>query len=166
MSLATCEFRRVYRAATDCGLRSLIHAGEIGGPEKIREAVELLEVDRVGHGIAAIHDPALMDLLAARRIALEVCPASNVRTGALAGQLGRPDFTVRDHPLPKLLRHGVPVVLSTDDPSMFHVTLSEEYANAQSMGLTEAELRQLVANSFEFSFLSPTDRERLNLRPA
>ena len=166
LSLATREFRRVYRAATDCGLRRLIHAGEIGGPEKIREAVELLEVDRVGHGIAAIHDPALMDLLAARRIALEVCPASNVRTGALAGQLGRPDSTVRDHPLPKLLRHGVPVVLSTDDPSMFHVTLSEEYANAQSMGLTEAELRQLVANSFEFSFLSPTERESLNLRPA
>lgn len=166
LSIATGEFRRAYHAASECGLRRLIHAGEIGGPEKICEAVELLAVDRVGHGIAAIHDPALMDLLASRRICLEVCPASNVRTGALARQLSRPDATLRDHPLPKLLRHGVPVALSTDDPSMFHVTLSEEYANAQSMGLSEAELRQLAASSFEFSFLSQAERARLNVRSA
>ncbi len=166
LSITTREFRRVYYAATECGLRRLIHAGEIGPVDKIREAVELLDVDRVGHGIAAIHDPALMDLLASRRIALEVCPASNVCTGALARQLNLAATELRDHPLPKLLRHGIPVALSTDDPSMFHVTLSEEYANAQAMGLTERELRQLVANGFEFSFLADSDRSRLNLRPA
>jgi len=166
LSISTREFRRVYHVAGECGLHKLMHAGEIGGPDKIREAVELLAVERVGHGIAAIHDAALMDLLASRQIALEVCPASNLRTGALARQLNQSASSFGDHPLPRLLRHGVPVVLSTDDPSMFHVTLSEEYANAQSMGLTDRELRQLVANSFEFSFLPAAERSRLNLRPA
>ena len=166
LSGATADFRRVYQAATECGLRRLIHAGEIGGAEKIREAVELLKVDRIGHGIASIRDPALMDLLASRRIALEVCPVSNIRTGALGRQLSLAEATLRDHPLPQLLRHGVPVVLSTDDPSMFHVTLSEEYANAQAMGLSESELRQMVGNSFEFAFLTSSDRASLNLRPA
>ena len=166
LSIATWEFRQVYNAAADCGLRRLIHAGEIGGADKIREAVELLQVDRVGHGIAAIHDPTLMDLLASRRIVLEVCPTSNNRTGALASLLKQPDAVLHDHPLPKLIRSGIPVVLSTDDPSMFHVTLKEEYANAQAMGLTETELRQLANNSFEFSFLTEAERSRLNLETA
>jgi adenosine deaminase len=152
LSVATKEFRKVYEAASHCGLQQLIHAGEIGGPEKIREAVELLGVERVGHGIAAIHDPALMDLLAARRIVLEVCPVSNVRTGALATQLKKAQPSIQEHPLPKLMRHGIPVVLSTDDPSMFHTSLTEEYRNAHEMGLTETELTQLVSNGFDYAF--------------
>jgi len=166
LSVSTREFRSVYQAATDSGLRRLMHAGEVGGPEKIREAVELLAVDRIGHGIAAIHDPALMDLLASRRIALEVCPTSNLRTGALARQLNRATAALTDHPLPQLLRHGVPVVLSTDDPSMFHVTLCEEYENARQTGLSEREFTQLAASSFDFAFLSAEERDQLDHRPA
>jgi aminodeoxyfutalosine deaminase len=157
LSGATKEFQKVFRQATDLGLHRLIHAGEIGGSEKIREAVELLGVERVGHGIAAIHDPALMDLLAARRIALEVCPASNLWTGALARQLADPAATIRRHPLPQLLRHGIPVVLSTDDPSMFHTSLSEEYQRAHEMGLSEQELAELVTNGFTFAFAHELD---------
>lgn len=152
LSIPTKHFEPVYKHAAHCGLHRLIHAGEIGGPEKIREAVEYLGVERVGHGIAAIHDPGLMDLLAARRIALESCPVSNLCTGALAKQLRIALPSLRQHPLPQLLRHGIPVVLSTDDPSMFHTSLQQEYAHAHEMGLTEPELRQLVANSFDFSF--------------
>jgi adenosine deaminase len=152
LTTATKDFQYVYKHAAYCGLHRLIHAGEIGGPEKIREAVELLGVERVGHGIAAIHDPALMDLLADRRIVLEVCPVSNVRTGALARQLGIDGASIRQHPLPKLLRHGIPVVLSTDDPSMFHTSLREEYQSAFEMGLSEGELEKLVSNSFDYSF--------------
>ena len=126
LKVATRDFQSVYKHAAYCGLHRLIHAGEVGGPEKIREAVELLGVERVGHGIAAIHDAALMDLLAARRITLEVCPVSNLRTGALARQLGNEAATIEQHPLPQLVRHGIPVVLSTDDPSMFRTSLSEE----------------------------------------
>lgn len=153
LSVATEEFRPVYEEARRCGLHRLMHAGEIGGPEKIREAVELLGVERIGHGIAAIHDPALMDLLAARRIALEVCPTSNLLTGALARQVGVPGPSMKQHPLPQLLRHGIPVVLSTDDPTMFYTSLSKEYEHAQAMGLSNTELSQLVANGFDYSFL-------------
>jgi aminodeoxyfutalosine deaminase len=152
LSTATREFQNVYKLAAHYGLHRLIHAGEIGGPEKVREAVELLGVDRVGHGIAAIHDPALMDLLAARRIALEVCPVSNLRTGALARQARVVAPSINQHPLPQLVRHGIPVVLSTDDPTMFHTSLGGEYQHAHEMGLTETELSQLVSNSFTFSF--------------
>ena len=152
LTIPTKEFLSVYEAASAAGLHRLIHAGEIGGPEKIREAVEILRVDRVGHGIAAMHDPALMDLLADRRIPLEICPISNVRTGALARQLNRNGVTLQDHPLPQLLRHGIPVVLSTDDPAMFHTDLASEYIAAQQMGLSETELRQVTQASFAHAF--------------
>jgi aminodeoxyfutalosine deaminase len=152
LSVATKNFQPVYRRAAHCGLHLLMHAGEIGGPGQIREAVELLNVERVGHGIAAIHDAALMDVLATRRIVLEVCPVSNLRTGALATQLRVAEPSLRQHPLPQLLRHGIPTVLSTDDPSMFHTSLREEYRHAGEMGLNEAELRKLVSNGFDFSF--------------
>jgi len=152
LSIATKDFLPVYEAVSKLGLRRLIHAGEIGGPEKIREAVELLRVERIGHGIAAIHDAALMDLLAERRIPLEICPLSNLRTGALARQLNRNGVTLSDHPLPRLFRHGIPVVLSTDDPAMFHTDLTSEYEAAQSMGLSAAELDQLAQASFTHAF--------------
>jgi adenosine deaminase len=155
ISFPARNFRAVYDAATDLGLHRLIHAGEIGGPESIREAIEQLRVERIGHGIAAFHDPALIDLLAERRIPLEICPQSNIRTGALAKQLGRHPAGIEDHPLPQLFRSGVPVVLSTDDPAMFRTTLQNEYAHAQQMGLTGAELTQIVKMSFIHAFASP-----------
>jgi adenosine deaminase/aminodeoxyfutalosine deaminase len=164
MSVATQEFRPVYEQAAKNGLHLLMHAGEVGGPEKIREAVELLNVERIGHGIAAAQDPALMDLLVDRRIPLEVCPQSNIRTGALAKQLHLADATLAEHPLPRLWRHGIPIVLSTDDPAMFHTTLQAEYENAARMGLNETELVQLVNMSFEHAFLS--ENEKLSLRKA
>ena len=151
LSIATQDFLPVYEAASAAGLHRLMHAGEVGGPDKIREAIEILSVERIGHGIAAIHDRALMDLLAGRRIPLEICPVSNLKTGALARQLNQP-ATLLDHPLPQLLRHGVPVVLSTDDPAMFHTDLTSEYATTHQMGLSEPELRQLAQASFDHAF--------------
>jgi aminodeoxyfutalosine deaminase len=154
LSTPTIEFRPVYDQAAALGLHRLIHAGEIGGPEKIREAVELLGAERIGHGIAAIHDSALMDLLADRRIPLEICPTSNLKTGALDRQLRRNNTTIADHPLPQLLRHGIPIVLSTDDPAMFDTTLLEEFRAAHAMHLSANELAQLAANSEHFAFQS------------
>jgi len=152
LSVPAAELRRVYDRASEIGLHRLIHAGEVGGPEKIREAIELLSVERIGHGIAAINDPALMDLLAERKIPLEICPQSNLRTGALARQLSKESVTIEDHPLPTLFRHGIPVVLSTDDPAMFHIKLREEYANAAQMGLHENELEQICEMAFHHAF--------------
>ncbi|HYL86479.1 MAG TPA: adenosine deaminase [Candidatus Angelobacter sp.] len=159
LSNPTAEFRAVYDRAREIGLHCLIHAGEIGGPEKIREAIEVLGAERIGHGIAAIHDRALMDLLAEKKIPLEICPGSNLRTGALARQVCRNNAKIEDHPLPSLLRHGIPVVLSTDDPAMFQTTLHDEYANAARMGLREDELARLVQMGFEYAFLPAAEKQ-------
>ena len=158
LSVPTKEFRRVYDHAAQLGLHRLMHAGEVGGPEKIREAIDLLGAERIGHGIAAINDPELMDLLAERKIPLEICPASNMKTGALVRQLRREDATIEDHPLPKFLRHGIPIVLSTDDPAMFHTTLNDEYANAARMGLQEEELARIVEMAFQHAFSPAGER--------
>ncbi|HLZ50728.1 MAG TPA: adenosine deaminase [Candidatus Acidoferrum sp.] len=164
LSIATEEFRSVYHEAANLGLHLLMHAGEVGGPEKIREAVEILGVERIGHGIAAALDPALMDLLVDRRIPLEICPQSNIRTGALAKQLRKDDAQIREHPLPQLWRHGIPIALSTDDPAMFHTTLLQEYENAAQMGLSETELAQMAEASFQYAFLSEDDKLALRER--
>src|SRR5271154_190031 len=161
LAVPTKDFRAVYDKAAEIGLRRLMHAGEIGGPEKIREAIELLGAERIGHGIAAVNDPALMDLLAERQIPLEICPASNVCTGALDQQLRRKGTGIGHHPLPKLFRHGIPVVLSTDDPAMFHTTLLSEYENAAQLGLDENELLRLTNMSFEHAFLSEQVKQTL-----
>jgi aminodeoxyfutalosine deaminase len=100
-----------------------------------------------------------MNLLAERKIPLEICPASNMKTAALVRQLQREDARIEDHPLPRLLRHGIPIVLSTDDPAMFHTTLDEEYANAARMGLSEDELARIVGMGFEHAFM-PADERR------
>lgn len=158
LQVPTAEFREVYDRAAESGLHRLIHAGEVGGPEKIREAIELLGVERIGHGIAALKDPSLMDLLAERKIPLEICPQSNLRTGALARQLARDDAQIEDHPLPKLFLHRIPVVLSTDDPALFDTTLRAEYANAARMGLQETELQQICAMAFQYAFQPASKR--------
>ena len=123
-----------------------------GWPEKIREAIEILGVERIGHGIAAIRDEALMEMLAERGIRLEICPGSNLRTGALAGQLGKDAATMEEHPLGEFVRRGVAVTIATDDPAMFHTSLEEEYRNAWEMGLTEGEIGELVENGFRYGF--------------
>lgn len=161
LSLPTKALQGVYERAAEYGMHRLIHAGEIGGPEKIREAVELLGAERIGHGIGAIHDRDLMDMLKERGITLEVCPVSNVRTGALERQMG-PGTELAKHPFPKLLRHGIPVVLSTDDPAMFHTSLVEEYEHVQAMGVGEQELERVVKQGFESAFLSAEEKSRFS----
>lgn len=163
MAIPYREFRAAYDVASEAGLRRVAHAGEIGPPQHVRDAVELLGAERIGHGIATMHDAALADLLTARRIPLEVCPVSNICTGALAKQLGKASAALAEHPLKQLAERGVPVTLSTDDPAMFHTDLLSEYANCTSvMGFSTANVLRLMEASFEHSFLSAQDkRQRL-----
>ena len=150
------RFRPAFELAAEHGLHRTAHAGEVGPPAKIRDAVEMLGAERIGHGIAAVHDPAVADLLIERGVALEVCPTSNVCTGALARQLGRGAATLADHPLPRLLAAGIPVALSTDDPAMFHTDLLAEVAAcAAPLGLPSAAILRLLEASFEHAFLPP-----------
>ena len=91
LGLPTIDLRPVYEFVASQGMHRLIHAGEIGGPEIVRESVELLGAERIGHGIGVMRDERTMDFIAARNIPLEVCPTSNLRTGALARQIRPPD---------------------------------------------------------------------------
>jgi aminodeoxyfutalosine deaminase len=155
------NFRHAFDLAREAGLHIVCHAGEIGGPESVREAVEILGAERIGHGIAVINDAALANSLASRRIVLENCIASNLATGALAKQTGKADVSFGDHPLRGLLEQGSLVTLSTDDPGMFHTDLLTEYSRAASLGLSNAQLLQLAQQSFSAAFLPPLDKRRL-----
>ena len=161
LALPASEFRRVYDYAASQGLRRLIHAGEIGGPESVREAVEWLGAERIGHGIAVMHDERLMDSLTARRIPLELCPTSNLRTGALARQLGRAEAKVEDHPLRRLFERGLAVTLSTDDPAMFHTDLSSEYRLGLALGMEPKALARIAEMGFEHAFLPAEEKQPL-----
>jgi len=149
-------FREAYAYARKHGLRLTCHAGESCGPQSIAVAVEDLHAERIGHGLNAWRDPALLDHLAQSRIPIEVCLSSNVHTGCCPA--------IEQHPLRTFLDHGLMVTLNTDDPEMFLTSLNREYQLAQqTFGLTDAELRVLAMNSFRASFL-PAERKQEHLR--
>jgi aminodeoxyfutalosine deaminase len=146
------QFREVYEYAARNGLRLTVHAGETLGPESIWGALRELKAERIGHGLRAIEDPELVHYLAEKQIPVEVCITSNLLTGCCAA--------VEEHPIRRLFDAGVLVILNTDDPDMFHTTLTNEYQIAQRVfGFTEAQLRELARNSFRASFL-PEEKKR------
>ncbi len=137
-------FFEVFEFARRRDLHLTIHAGETVGPESVWGALRG-GAERIGHGIRAAEDPALIAHLREHDIPLEICISSNLATGAV--------LSLRDHPLRRLYDAGVPIVLNTDDPAMFHTTLTREYElAAREFGFTSQELRELVANSFRYAF--------------
>ncbi|MGB6431139.1 MAG: adenosine deaminase [Candidatus Acidiferrales bacterium] len=161
LSLPASEFRAAYDFAAAAGLHRLVHAGETGGPESVVDAIELLGAERIGHGIAAMRSERLMDSLAKSGVPLEVCPTSNLRTGALARQLGKSAATESEHPLPMLLRRGVRVTLGADDPAMFETSLTAEYELARRIGVAPQDLLRLARSGFECAFLDVPERDAL-----
>jgi aminodeoxyfutalosine deaminase len=108
-----------------------------------------------------MRDERTMDFLASRGIPLEVCPTSNLRTGALARQLGRQTAGYDQHPLPSFFRRGLPVTLSSDDPAMFETTLNNEYLHTHRMGMSRWETIQLAEASFQHCFLPAQEKRAL-----
>ncbi len=150
-------FEQVYAQAARSGLRLSVHAGETVGADSIRGALDVLKAERLGHALHAGDDPALLARLVRQQVPLELCIASNLRTGCCA--------TLADHPLRRYFDAGALVTLNTDDPAMFQTTLVGEYRLAQNaFAFTNQQLRQLAANSFRASWL-PEERKRklLNL---
>ncbi len=159
LALSAANLRPAYELARAAGLRAVAHAGEIGPPQAIREAVDTLGAERIGHGIAAALDPALMDRLAADGVTLEICPTSNLRTGALARQFGPEAARLDRHPLKSFFDRGLRVALSTDDPAMFETDLLAEYGVAARLGLTAPEIAHLAEMSFHAALLPEPDRQ-------
>jgi adenosine deaminase len=147
-------FRDIFRQARRNGLHTTVHAGEVGTPANIEEAIQGLEAERIGHGIRCVEDPDVVNMIRERNVTLEVCPTSNVQTGA-----------VRDlwrHPLPDLLALDLPVCINTDDPSISDTTLTDEYWVAVSaMRVSVDQIKRTIVTAAEASFQPPEDRRRM-----
>ena len=160
LSVKTSNFRAAYDVARTQGLHVLAHAGEIGGPEVIRESVELLGAERIGHGIAAIRDLRFADQLATLRVPLKSARPATSAQGRWRGN-EKSAADISEHPLREFVERGVPVVLSTDDPAMFHTDLLAEYGHAIALGLTESQIVRMIEASFSHGFLPPAEKRPL-----
>jgi len=151
-------FARAYEIAHDAGLGLTCHAGEWAGPESVRGALALpVPMTRLGHGVRAIEDPALVAELAERGTVLEVCPTSNVALGAY------PDYQA--HPFPVLRDAGVRMTLGSDDPPYWEATVGGEYDVARrEWGLDDAALRDVTRTAIEAAFISRDLRSSLLTR--
>lgn len=148
------DFAWSFDCAREAGLGLTAHAGEWDGPASVRAALRELRVARIGHGVRAIEDPALVGELAERGIVLEVCPGSNVALGLF------PD--IRRHPIARLRAAGVKVTVSTDDPPFFRTGMTQEYdALARAFGWEEADFRALGAVAARAAFCDEATRDRI-----
>lgn len=148
------RFAQAFKRAGAAGLRRTVHAGESSGPEGVRDAIEMLGADRIDHGVRAIEDPSLVELLADRRIPLGVCPTSNLTLGVYAA--------IEEHPIDRLRRAGVVVSINTDDPVLLGASLEGEYALcSKAFGWSDDVVRTLARNSIDASFASADVKTKL-----
>ena len=154
VNYSAARFAEVFQWAKAQGLYVTVHAAEAGHASNIREAVELLGADRIGHGVKAMEDLSVMDLLIQHHVTLEMCPTSNLQTGAISS-LGQ-------HPLWAYQQVGIPVTINTDDPSISSTTLTDEYLVAlRGIGIPLRAIRHMVLTAAEAAFLAAPERQRL-----
>ncbi|MYY10933.1 adenosine deaminase [Streptomyces sp. SID4919] len=148
------DFDRAFAIARDGGLLSAPHGGELTGPASVRDCLDDLHADRVGHGVRAAEDPRLLKRLADRQVTCEVCPTSNVALGVYDKQ--------EDVPLRKLFDAGVPLALGADDPLLFGARLNEQYVIARDVhGFSDPELAELARQSVRASAAPTGTKESL-----
>lgn len=146
------KFQRVFERCKELGFRLVAHAGEEGPADYVRDALDLLQVERIDHGIRSEEDPALMMRLRNQATPLTVCPLSNLRLKVVN------DLT--QHNLKRLLDQGLCVTINSDDPAYFGGYLLDNYTQTiDALDLTDAEIRQLAANSINASFLPPEQKQ-------
>lgn len=147
------KFREVYEEAARLGLRRVAHAGEEGPAAYVREALDVLGVERIDHGLRCMEDPSLVDRLARERVPLTLCPFSNVRLRVVD--------TLAEHPLRTMMSAGLLVTVNSDDPAYFGGYVGDNFDGVRdALGLTEDQLRELARNSFEASFLEDDEARR------
>ncbi|MEU5348178.1 adenosine deaminase [Streptomyces sp. NPDC020766] len=147
------KFREVYEAAAALGLRRVAHAGEEGPPSYITEALDVLGVERIDHGLRCLEDPELVARLVRERVPLTLCPLSNVRLRAVD--------VLEEHPLPAMLDAGLLCTVNSDDPAYFGGYVGDNFlAVGEALGLSSERLRDLARNSFVASFLDHDEERR------
>lgn len=148
------DFEGAFRIARRGGLISAPHGGELLGPASVRECLETLHADRIGHGVRAVEDPALLEQIVQREVTLEVCPASNVGLGVAE--------TAADVPVRRLYEAGASIALGADDPLLFGSRLAVQYELARTEhGFSDAELADLARQSIRASMAPEDVRKRL-----
>ena len=151
------DFAYAFDMAREAGLRLTAHAGEWGGPDSVRDALDDLRVERIGHGVRAIEDLALVDRLAEDGIVLEVCPGSNVALGVYP--------TWRAHPISRLRERGVKVTVSTDDPPFFHTTMTNEFDRlSDAFDWDDGVFDDLNRTALDAAFCDGATRDRVARR--
>lgn len=147
------DFAWSFDLAREAGLRLTAHAGEWGGPQSVREAIRDLKVERIGHGVRAIEDLALVDEIAEAGVVLECCPGSNIALGLYPGW--------RSHPIARLHQRGVKVTISTDDPPFFGTTMEREYARlAEAFDWDEGMFLSLARDAAKAAFCNTETRDK------
>ncbi len=147
------KFQRVFALARELGLHVTAHAGEEGPPGYVREAIDLLQVERIDHGNRALEDPALVHHLARDRMTLTVCPLSNLRLCVIDG--------LEDSPVRRMLELGLKVTINSDDPAYFGGYINANFhAVANALDLSHEQIVRLAENSFTGSFLPPAEQAR------
>jgi adenosine deaminase len=148
------DFAAVFERARAQGLRTVAHAGEEGPPEYIWQALDVLKVSRIDHGVRCMEDPRLVDRLVAERVPLTVCPLSNVKLRVVP--------TIAEHPVKRMLDRGLCVTLNSDDPAYFGGYILDNYrAVASAFGLAAAEIGAIARNAIEATFLDDGGKRRL-----
>jgi adenosine deaminase len=149
------DFKWAFDCAREAGLRLTAHAGEWGGPDSVRAALDDLGVERIGHGVRAIEDLGLVDELAEKAVVLELCPGSNVALGLYPN--------IRKHPINELYKRGVAITVSTDDPPFFHTTMQKEYENLHAaFDWDDAFFDQLAKAALDAAFCDADTKARLH----
>ncbi len=158
---SAAAFAPIFRRARAGGLHLTVHAGEWGPASNVREALEVLEADRIGHGVRVLEDPHVVDLARQRQVPFEVCLTSNLQSGVVPA--------LAEHPLGRMLQAGLNVTLNTDDPSISRIALSDEYRLAvETLGLPGGSdgLSRLVLQAANAAFLPEPERNQLVIRLA
>lgn len=147
------KFERVFAKAREAGFLVVAHAGEEGPAEYVWEALDLLKVNRIDHGVRSEEDPELMQRLIAEKMPLTVCPLSNLKLCVVEN--------MQQHNIRRLLQQGVHVTVNSDDPSYFGGYMNDNFiAITEALDLSQEELKQLAINSFEASFMSETEKNQ------
>lgn len=151
------DFARAFAIAREAGLGLTAHAGEFGGADSVRAALDELRVSRIGHGVRAVEDPALLRRIVAEGVTLEVCPGSNIALGVY------PDMDA--HPLKALVEAGARVTLSTDDPPFFGADMTREYAQAaRALGWGPRQMRRFAQAALDAAFCGDETKAELAAR--
>ncbi len=154
VSYSAEPFAAIFKRARDLGLGITVHAGEVTDAANVRMAVTLLGAHRIGHGVRAVEDSAVIDLLRREEVTLEMCLTSNLQTAAVTG--------LSAHPLRKYHHAGLRVTINTDNPSVSSTTLTDEYQIAvNELGVTRSELTDMILNAARAAFLPNDEKKEL-----